>query len=481
MEMGTGKSKVIVDEWGEAAYDKEVLDLLIIAPAGCYLNWSEDRGPEEPSELRKHLDPQVFEQAVVVPWRSGGGKAHLDRVRALLRVRDRPRVLIMNCEALSSVEKARIAATYFLDKSKGALLVVDESTIIKGESQRTEFITTLGLHPRVVGKRIMTGLVTPNSPLDLYHQFNFLDSRILKTRNFWTFKMRFAVMKELKIAGREYKDKNGEIKVRKGRNPQVIVAYRNVEELSELIAPHSYRVLKKDCLDLPPKQYLPIRWVEMHPEQRRIYVEIREFATAMLESQTYVTAKMVLEQRLRLDQVLCGHVMDEDGVVRDVPELRTDALIECLQETMGKVIVWTSHDYSIRKISRRLQEEYGLPAVAQFWGGNRSTRHNDEARFKSDPRCRFMVSTQGAGGFGNTWNMAGLSIFYNNSDRLDFRLQAEDRVHRDGLMGPRGAGRADYIDLAVQNSIDTQKIKRLRAKLDLATLVSNDPYQNWLV
>jgi hypothetical protein len=482
MEMGTGKSKVIVDEWGERVDAKDVFDLLIIAPAGCYLNWSEDRGPDEPSEFHKHLDPAVYEQSIIVPWRSGGGKGALDAVRGLLRVRDRPRVFVVNCEALSTVEKARIAARHFIDHSrKGVLIVVDESTIIKGESIRTEVIIELGNHPKVVGKRIMTGLVTPNSPLDLYWQFEFLNCKILGHRNFWAFKQHYAIHRELKIAGREYRAKDGTIKVRRGRNPQVIVAYRNVDELNAKIAPHSYRVLKKDCLDLPPKQYLPIRWVDFHPEQRRVYLEIQEFATAMLSSQTYVTAKMVLEQRLRLDQVLCGHVMDEEGVLREVPERRTDELLQVLGETMGRVIVWTSHDYSIRKISRRLQEEYGPPAVAQFWGGNRSTRHNDESRFKTDPRCRFMVATPAAGGRGNTWTGAGLSIFYNNSDNLEHRLQAEDRPHRDGLMGPRGAGHADYLDLAVPNTIDLKKIKRLRQKIDMATLVNNDPYQNWLI
>jgi hypothetical protein len=48
-------------------------------------------------------------------------------------------------------------------------------------------------------------------------------------------------------------------------------------------------------------------------------------------------------------------------------------------------------------------------------------------------------------------------------------------------MGPRGAGHADYLDLAVPNTIDLKKIKRLRQKIDMATLVNNDPYQNWLI
>lgn len=477
MEMGTGKSKVLVDEWGERAAANDLRDLLIVAPSGCYGNWGRD-DEEDPGELLKHLDPEIYERARVATWRSSGGRRNLDAVREVLLERERPRVLVVNCEAVSAVENARKACRYFLSQSRGAMVAVDESTIIKGESIRTDEIISMGHMPRVGARRIMTGLVTPNSPLDLYWQFEFLDPRILRFRNFFTFKMRYAVMQEMKN-NLFYRGKDGEIHQRK-KNPMQTVAYRNEEELTGKIAPHSYRVLKEECLDLPKKQYLPVREVPLHKEQARVYREMLEFSTAYLDSQTYVTATMVLAQRLRLDQILCGFVSkDEVSIEREIPEHRTDALLEVIEETMGKIIIWTSHDYSVRKITKRLREEHGPASVAQFWGGNRSTRLEDERRFKLDPRCRFMVSTPAAGGMGNTWTVAGLSIFYNNSDRLDHRLQAEDRVHRDGLR--EGAGRADYLDLVVPGTIDTKKIKNLRRKLDAATIINGDNYREWLI
>ena len=41
-----------------------------------------------------------------------------------------------------------------------------------------------------------------------------------------------------------------------GRSVQIVVGYRNLEELSEKVKPFSYSVLKDDCLDLPPKTFM---------------------------------------------------------------------------------------------------------------------------------------------------------------------------------------------------------------------------------
>jgi hypothetical protein len=315
MEMGTGKSKVVVDEFGWRVYCKDVSDLLLIAPAGCYRNWDRDASEDDLAELHKHLDPQIFEKLVVRPWRSGGGKQHLELVRALMRVRGRPRAFIVNVEALSSVERAIKACEEFIDTSeRGVLLAIDESTIIaNGRANRSEAVEQLGLRPNIAAKRILTGLVAPNSPMNIWSQFNFLDPRIIGFRSFVNFRSRYAIQEELKIGGMS--DQEARAKgIKRPPNPRPIVAYRNIEELHEKIAPYSFRVLKEDCLDLPPKVYMPIREVPLTKEQKRIYLEMKEFATARLASETYVTATMVLTHRLRLSQILNGYVKDEEGV-----------------------------------------------------------------------------------------------------------------------------------------------------------------------
>jgi len=260
-----------------------------------------------------------------------------------------------------------------------------------------------------------------------------------------------------------------------GRQVKIIVGYRHVCELQSKIAAYSYRVLKEDCLDLEPKIYAS-RDISLTTEQTRIYNSLKHNATAALDGERYVTATQVITQILRLDQVLCGHVTDEEGMLHDIPEKRIDAIIDLLSEHSGKAIIWVAYDHCIHKIVKVIEKEFGKGSVARFWGGNRGTRNDEEARFKSDPDCRFMVSTPGAGGKGNTWVVADLVIYHSSTNNLEHRAQSEDRAHRDGQTRS-----VQYVDLVARGTVDEKKLKALRAKIDMSTIINGDNYREWLI
>lgn len=447
MEMGTGKSKVIVDEWGAS----EAEDLLIVAPAGAYRNWwrydENDQG-----EFYKHAPEALAEETCVQPWISGAGKNHKAAIEEMLAYEGR-RVFVVNVEALSSVKAAREACEEFLrPRRRECFMVVDESTTIKGHSTaRTKTCFQLGERADV--RRILTGLVAPRDPLDLWAQFNFLDWRILGSRSFYGFRARHAVMRPFLIGGRTVK---------------LVVGFRDVDRLQEKIAPWSYRKTKAECLDLPPVTDLR-RDVEMTDEQRRVYKELARNATAELDGGSHVTATVVIAQLLRLDQVLAGHVVDEEGREHDIPENRTRAVLDLLGEHSGKAIIWTAWDPSLRKLKAAIEREFGSESVACFWGGNRSTRGEDEARFKSDPRCRFMVATPGAGGMGNTWVVADLAINHSYTWDLEDWEQSRARNHRDG-----STSSVTYVSLVTPGTNDERKLANLQAKRTVAAVIQGD-------
>jgi SNF2 family DNA or RNA helicase len=248
------------------------------------------------------------------------------------------------------------------------------------------------------------------------------------------------------------------------------------------MAPHSFRVLLKDCYDLPPKTY-QVREVPLTDEQERLYREMRDYATAKLSEQEHVTATIVITQMLRLHQILCGHVRNDLGEVREVSENRTDAVMEVLEEygPDGKAIIWACYDPDVQKIAARLAREYGPGSVARFWGGNRSTREEEEAKFKTDPQCRFMVATAAAGGRGRTWDMADLVIYYASKNDLEHREQSEER--------PQNVGKVNsvlYVDLVAVPSwggttVDHKFLNALRGKIDMAATISGDDWREWIV
>jgi SNF2 family DNA or RNA helicase len=460
MGMRTGKSKVLLDDWAAMVVAGEVRDLLVIGPAGALPPWG--------AELKKQLAPDLYAQARIHFWKTGSGKEHNQKLQALLAERDRPRALFINVEALSTVEKAREAARTFLSPGN-AVMAIDESTVVKShKSERTHQAIMLGKLAKY--RRILTGLPTPRSPLDLFSQCEFLDPSILRLRSYWAFRARYAVLQQIQVFAGTKPDGTP-----RHRKVDIEVGYRNVDELWKLIEPYSFRCRLEDCYDVPESEYL-FRDVEMTKDQRRMYDELLEFATTEIENGTHTTATMTMTNILRRHQLLCGIAVDENHGLHAVPEHRTAALIELLREYDGKAIIWCSYDANVRRVSEALNKEFGDDSLVRFWGGNRNEREAEETRFKTDPKCRFMVATPAAGGRGRTWDVADLVVYFSNSHDLEHRQQSEERAKSVGRMRP-----VTYVDLRVPGTVEDKIIACLRKKLDIAAVVQGEGARAWLV
>jgi SNF2 family DNA or RNA helicase len=239
---------------------------------------------------------------------------------------------------------------------------------------------------------------------------------------------------------------------------------------------YSYRVTKEETLDLPPKIYQ--FWdVEFTPQQERIYNQMREIAMAELESGEFSTASMKLDQLGKMQHILCGHVRKENGELQDIPENRTNAVVEILQQHSGKAIIWAPYPQALRKIRDRLQKEFGPDSTASFWGET-SLDERLEARYRiqNDDTCRFIVSNQSVGKFGNTWTACNLVIYYANSFDNEDRQQSEDRAHRIGQTKS-----VTYIDLRVCGTIDVKLVQTLRKKITISSTLQGDEFRSWLI
>lgn len=459
MAMRTGKTATLLADFGRLELAGGVEDLLVVAPKGVYRTWV--------GELEKHLDPRLYRRLRTEVYRSGrkSTPGFFTNVSG-------PRVLLMNIEAISSTKAARVACELFVT-GRRVMIVVDESTVIKNyEAKRTKYMVRhLGPMGRV--RRILSGLPTPRSPLDVYHQFEFLRPGILGYRNWWDFRFMHAVMRKFVFGGRTI---------------DLVVGYRNIEELQRRVEQHSFRVEFRPDI---PSTY-SIREVEMTEQQRRLYRDLKDLATTKLDEESHVTATMVITQLLRLHQVLCGHVVDETGREHVIPENKTAELMELMEDYGGKAVVWCSYDHDVRKVAQALATEYdeGLyqgerrvrdpewpnPAVARFWGGNVSSREEEERRFKEDPRCRFMVATPHAGGRGRTWDVADLVVYHSSTNNLEHRDQSEQRVQ-----GVGKTRQVDYVDLICPGSVEDKILKALRQKIDLAGMITGDDFREWIV
>lgn len=447
MEMGTGKSKVIIDEIGILHSEGEIDCAVILAPKGVYMNWVL-------GEIPIHLGID----ADVVAWYSGGGNKSQQRDLArVLEPKKSLRILVMNIEALSSGAKAANYLERFLSSGR-SYMAIDESTLIKNPgSNRTKKVTKIGR--AATYRRIATGSPVTRSPLDLYPQFDFLESRLLGSSSFYSFRARYAVMEQKDFGGRKF---------------SVVVGFRNVEELTPRVEQHSFRVMKEECMDLPPKVYTR-RDVDLTDEQRRAYQEMKTAAFAEI-GEGFASAQSAITILLRLHQITCGHVTDSEGDIIPLKSNRVNVLMDAVAETDRDVIIWARYRHDIKSITEALRKEYGDDSVAEFHGGNTQTRHIDADNFKNSPECRFMVSNQQSGGYGNTWVNAKTVIYFSNDYDLEKRLQSEDRAHRSGQTDS-----VTYVDLVANGTVDEKILNALRKKINIADTIMGDDYREWIV
>jgi SNF2 family DNA or RNA helicase len=448
MEMGTGKSKVLIDNMS-ILYDKGLINgALIIAPKGVYKNWFDS---EIPTHMADHIEKTM------VLWESSAGKSKEKELNTLFKSSYDLHILVMNVEALST-KKGKQFAEKFLSCHK-TLMAIDESTTIKNPgAARTKNIITLGKN--VLYKRILTGSPVTKSPLDLYTQCWFLDPWLLDQQSYYSFRTRYALMKKIMVSGRQI---------------EIVVGYRNLGELSEKIKPFSHRVLKDDCLDLPSKTYMK-RTIQLTEEQQKVYKQMKEIALATLNGKI-TTTHNVITQLMRLHQITCGHFKSDDGQTQKIASNRLDELMDVLSEIEGKAVIWAHYRYDIEVIVEAIKKEYGDNSVVTYYGDTTTDDRQKAIKLIQDPKSevRFIVGTPQTGGYGITLTGASTMIYYSNGYDLEKRQQSEARIDRIGQEKPM-----TYIDIIAEGTVDEKIVKALRTKVDIATQIMGEDLKEWI-
>ena len=451
MEMGTGKSKVLIDNIGILHLNYNLEFALIIAPKGVYRNWVAKEIPE-------HMSDDVPYR--VIRWVSSPNKTQQKELKSVADKFDGLTIFVINVEAFSTV-KGQNAGKWLAQRFGGrGLIAIDESTTIKNhKAKRTKALLKIAAGFQF--RRLLTGSPITKSPMDVYSQCEFLRLGLLGFDSYYAFQGRYAVINRRTMGAHSF---------------QQIVGFKNLDELTERIDRYSFRVLKKDCLDLPDKIYT-VRYVGLTDEQAKMYKSIQETAIVMLESGDLVTAPAVITQLLRLQQVMSGHLKTDDGDTIYFPSRRVDALKEILEEHAGKVIIWSRFRYDIIQITKVLAETYGEESVASYYGDTTDNARNDIVKqFQSpDSKLRFFVGNPATAGYGLTLTEADLVVYYANDFNLETRIQSEDRAHRIGQKN-----NVTYIDLITEGSIDEKIVKSLRDKIDIGAQVLGEQAREWL-
>ena len=448
MEMGTGKSKVLIDNIS-MLYDKgKINGALIIAPKGVYQNWYDT---EIPVHMADHIEKDV------VLWKALINQKQQTELNKLFQSSEKLHILVMNVESFSTKKGLDFAAKFM--SCHNTLMAIDESTTIKNpEAKRTKNIVALGKYAKY--RRILTGSPVTKSPLDLYKQCEFLDEYLLDYGSYYAFRTRYAIMRSANFGG---------------RSVQIVVGYRNLGELSQKLEPFSYRCLKEDCLDLPDYVYTK-RVIQLSPEQKKLYQQMKVLALAELDGKQ-MTTQSAMVQLMRLHQITCGHFTSDDGTIKEIKNERLDALVDILSEVENKAVIWAHYRHDIAAIINAVEKNFGENSYVTYYGDTSNEDRQKAIKEIQDPnsKVRFIIGTPQTGGYGITLTGANTMVYYANGYDYEKRIQSEARINRAGQ-----TRKMTYIDIIAEDTVDEKIVKALRSKMNIATKITGDELKEWI-
>jgi hypothetical protein len=413
-EMGAGKTKQIIDAACFLYETGEIDTVVIMCPAAVKTVWIHPQY----SQIIEHS----FVKGVILEF-TGSSKALPSKDRGLTWV-------ITSVELLRNLDPKTSHTLRLKSLLKGRRVwgVVDESSVISNP-KASQTRAVLKLSPSYIRRTILNGTPVGNSPLTLYSQFDFLNPAILGFKNFFAFRNRHARMG--------------------GFMNKQIVGFERLEEIQAKVKPYVLRRLKKDCLDIEPKMYMPLREVKLSPDTWKIYCQMRSEFVAYLggqEGASIVQAAPV--KSLRLAQIcsgfLGGFVDDFDDTTKTFEigcELTTDFL-DNLEHRISidpnyRLIVWCRFRPEINRLYKLTQDKFPKMMIKVLQGGL-SKGDSLEAKSLFHPDApdpdgpALLIAQPQAGRFGSNFTKCSNVDYLSNDYSWITRSQSEDRIHRPG-------------------------------------------------
>lgn len=446
-EQGTGKTWSLIDDI-ERQYESGAIEAaLIVAPKGVHTNWA-----------RREIPIHMSAPHAIYVWdgmTSQKSKKAFEKMLSAAGLK----IFVVNIDAIAA-KRGFLAAATLVKKFK-TMMIVDESQTIKNpDAVRTKRATILGAMAR--SRRIASGTMIANNALDLFSQYNFLKPGLIGTTSYRAFVAEYAHL--LPHNSRLVQDVMRKTGAR--MPPQIVerdelgrVKLKNMEKLAARVAPYTFRVLKKDCLDLPDKIY-KIQYFELEKEQMVVYKLVKK-QSAIIWRDGVIDILAALALSTKLKQITSGFVLRNGGVTEQLEASpRLDALEQVLEGIEGQVIIWAIFREEISQIVARL----GAENCREYHGGVKAADRDRAVDDFQSGKARFFVANPATGGRGLTLTNASIAIYYSSSINMEHRLQSEDRCHRKGTKNP-----VLYIDLVATETVDEKIALALQGKIDLAT------------
>lgn len=442
-DMGTGKSGATVNVLrGQYTMAKRVKKTLIISPLVTLFNWK--------NEFSIHST--VPENRIHVLHGTS-----VQKMKTFNKaIEDNPcQIIIMNYEAVLSetIWKA-------LMEWSPEILILDEAHYVKNhKAKRSKLIHAIA--GKADNRYLLTGTPIANRITDIFMLFKILDGGETFGTNFYAFQRKYMY------------DENQAWAHSQKYFPKWVPIPEMLDDLQSKIYEKGIRVMKKDCMDLPPR-IQEVYPVELSPKQRKAYDEMeRDYLTYVEDAKAkgVSVATTALTKALRLQQIVTGFVIDDEGKVIEFDDCpRLDALEELILSLHEnhKVIVWCSFVNNYKRIGQMLDHK---KIKHVFITGDESLEEK-EANMKvfnqQDSGVQIAVCNRRAAGIGVNLVGADYSITYSRNYSLTEELQSQDRNYRGGSQIHE---KITKIDLCARKTVDEVVTEALINKHEIANKV----------
>lgn len=322
-------------------------------------------------------------------------------------------------------------------KKPWGAIVLDEAHFIKNRSsKRSQALLKLGINAKY--KYILTGTPIGNGQLEnIWSQYCFLKPYIERGRvastifggTYPKFSDRYCILNQY-------------------HQPY---AYRNVNELQDIINQYSYRVKKIDCLDLPEK--LPDEIVEVELVEKKLYKELHQESTL---ADYEILAENSLSRMIKLRQLASGFI-NNDGEILDVKCEKLNILEELITGLDKKVVIFAQFTHSIKSISELLTKLKIKHVVL-----NGETKDKTIWRqFQTDESIQIIVCQYDTACAGIDLFASDTIIYYEPTLKSNTLEQSRDRIHRTGQKN-----KCSYIHLITKGTIERDIYRALAGYSD---------------
>lgn len=385
---------------------------------------------------------------------------------------NRVTILSMSAGAVSSYCRDRARVVQMLQairKYDPHVVVLDESHIAKSATANiSKAMYQIGqLAPHRV---ILTGTVTPHSPLDVFGQWRFLAP--------WTFSDDYDrpfTHKPLEMSRTQKASIRpwpwGRFKARYaipgGYQGKGISGFCNLDELNERVAERSM-VVKDDVLGLTKASEMTVN-VRLTPKEERAYEDMREHLAAMMADGSLLEAPNPLAKMMKLRQITAGFAHDTDtGETHIIGTSKQKAVVDVVNTTLAgedRVVVFAYFRSECANLAKALTTK-GTKVEVITGATKPSERLEIRQRFgdvSGNPGRMVLVAQARTMSVSvNELITARHGVFASLSERRDDWVQARKRLHRKGQ-----ARHVTYWNVVVPNSIDSIMHERHIDKGDL--------------